>query len=739
LLLYLLHNNHQVTATYYLVSSYWKAFASALTGALAVRLVTMGFGADYDLSLAAYFFQPAAASSSSNSTSSGSSGSGGGGNGGACRSWSHSWDARMQGAKFYTLKGLLLSAAIGVTCGLFAALFVKAVALILRAKKRCLSGGGSWWARRVAPRLGVMLPAFDEIGPRGHKAFVDLSFPLLVILLTAAVRFPGSAGLMEPGNKALFAGLFATNSTLGPSWHSYGALGAAYNSSALGVAGAGSAAVERGWLRGDDAADACALLWFILSHLLIAALSVTLAVPCGVFIPAFACGAAIGRLLALVCAAVPFLAGANLDPGAYAVVGAGAMAGGTTMTISASVLTLEMMGQFHHALPSFLAVLCAMGTSKALGTPSIYDAVLRFKKLPFLAAATVSGALAAEDAMRPCADADGDGALDFCLPLAGCTLGMAVDALRDRGDADGGDAHYHPVPVVSDAARAFFYGIATRATLGEELEAAFVARGLLAALAAEPWSRVYEPDEGARREWQRRQVERANKAAAAGGKGGALQKVSSAMHDATERLHNMLQRRGGGGGGGGGGGAAKMAMQHGPGSPELMSGVAELMADGCELRSVREEFEGDDDGDYDNQGDGGGAAPALYVLQRAPFTVQPTTPLSDVHVMFTMLGCRVIYVADYGRLVGCIETKHLLAVERRVADQQSHAHGHGAAAVAPPSPPLQGSAGRNDGLPIMRVQGGVARDATSTVGATDKQLRLGQQRRESKRGTKVVL
>jgi len=354
--------NHQVTATYYLVSSYWKAFASALTGALAVRLVTMGFGADYDLSLAAYFFQPAAASSSTGSSSSSSSSSNSSsttnsnsGGGGACNTWSHSWDARMQGAKFYTLKGLLLSAIIGVACGLFAALFVKAVALILRAKKRCLSGGGSWWARRVAPKLGVMLPAFDEIGPRGNKAFVDLSFPLLVILLTAAVRFPGGgAGLTEPGNKALFAGLFATNSTLGPSWHSYGALGAlGYNSSSSssssaalgGGLGAGSAAVERGWLRGDDAADACALLWFILSHLLIAALSVTLAVPCGVFIPAFACGAAIGRLLALVCTAVPFLAGAHLDPGAYAVVGAGAMAGGTTMTISASVLTLEMMGQ----------------------------------------------------------------------------------------------------------------------------------------------------------------------------------------------------------------------------------------------------------------------------------------------------------------------------------------------------------------------------------------------------------
>ena len=115
-----------------------------------------------------------------------------------------------------------------------------------------------------------------------------------------------------------------------------------------------------------------------------------------------------------------------------------------------------------------------------------------------------------------------------------------------------------------------------------------------------------------------------------------------------------------------------------------------MMKESCSLHSVQgsdEDCLGDDDA--------AAAGVPMCVLQRAPFTVQPTTPLRDVHIMFTMLGCAVIYVADYGRLVGIIETKHLLAFER---DRD-----------------MVGRTG-GTGLPeaeMMRVKGGVAQNAVA--------------------------
>lgn len=73
----------------------------------------------------------------------------------------------------------------------------------------------------------------------------------------------------------------------------------------------------------------------------------------------------------------------RIIPGGYAVVGAAAMAGAVTHTISTSVIVFELTGQMHHILPVMIAVLIANAVSQKL-SPSIYDSVLQIQNLPYI-------------------------------------------------------------------------------------------------------------------------------------------------------------------------------------------------------------------------------------------------------------------------------------------------------------------------------------------------------------------
>ena len=394
----------EVTATYYLVSSYWKSFVAAMTGAVSVRLVQMAEGLDFGMPLARPFFQhPSTAIGMPQEIT----------------------------PDMYQLHGLLAAVVVGVLCGFASAAFVNLVDMVLVWKKnnfgkplvkkgdkgvvekdgksemrkhtaataRVANGGKdfedhTWFRKYVAPKLGIeviVAPPFrgkiahwlgmDADGGMGRKKkkkrkqFFDLGFIFLTVMLTALIRFPGANGKsVELPPVRLLLDLFAANKSLPSAWSSFGIFG---KDSAVGnLADVPVDAVGR------LAHDTGPLMYMTIVYMVLAAFSVTLPVPSGVFIPSFACGAAIGRFVALVFDCIPFLSHSGLDAGAFAVVGAGAMAGGVTRTISASVLTLEMTGQFHHALPSFLAVFVCMGTSQMLRSPSIYDLILK-KKVPF--------------------------------------------------------------------------------------------------------------------------------------------------------------------------------------------------------------------------------------------------------------------------------------------------------------------------------------------------------------------
>ncbi|KAG1681936.1 Chloride channel protein 2 [Nymphon striatum] len=118
-------------------------------------------------------------------------------------------------------------------------------------------------------------------------------------------------------------------------------------------------------------------------------ISMTLPVPAGVFIPVFKIGAAFGRLVGE-CMAAWFPDGIRVGgevtkilPGGYAVVGAAALSGSVTHTISTSVIVFELTGQIAHIIPVMIAVLISNAIAQSL-QPSIYDSIILIKRLPYL-------------------------------------------------------------------------------------------------------------------------------------------------------------------------------------------------------------------------------------------------------------------------------------------------------------------------------------------------------------------
>ncbi|XP_024908113.1 chloride channel protein 2a [Cynoglossus semilaevis] len=131
------------------------------------------------------------------------------------------------------------------------------------------------------------------------------------------------------------------------------------------------------------------LILFIIMKFWMSAVATTLPVPCGAFMPVFLIGAAFGRLVGEIMASM-FPDGIHADgtvypivPGGYAVVGAAALSGAVTHTVSTSVIVFELTGQISHILPVMIAVILANAVAQSL-QPSLYDSIIRIKKLPYL-------------------------------------------------------------------------------------------------------------------------------------------------------------------------------------------------------------------------------------------------------------------------------------------------------------------------------------------------------------------
>ncbi|XP_072106320.1 chloride channel protein-like isoform X2 [Mobula birostris] len=73
----------------------------------------------------------------------------------------------------------------------------------------------------------------------------------------------------------------------------------------------------------------------------------------------------------------------HILPGGYAVIGAAAMTGAMTHTVSTAVICFELTGEISHILPMMVAVILANMVAQGL-QPSLYESIIQVKKLPYL-------------------------------------------------------------------------------------------------------------------------------------------------------------------------------------------------------------------------------------------------------------------------------------------------------------------------------------------------------------------
>ncbi|CAD5228245.1 unnamed protein product [Bursaphelenchus xylophilus] len=115
----------------------------------------------------------------------------------------------------------------------------------------------------------------------------------------------------------------------------------------------------------------------------------TLAVPNGIFIPAFVLGACGGRIIGEIMVllfpeGMRGPGGPQIYPGLYAVVGAAAYTGAVTHSLSIAVIVCETTGQLSPLLPVLIALMIANAVASFL-QPNIYESIIILKKYPHLA------------------------------------------------------------------------------------------------------------------------------------------------------------------------------------------------------------------------------------------------------------------------------------------------------------------------------------------------------------------
>ncbi|XP_027891892.1 chloride channel protein 1-like [Xiphophorus couchianus] len=202
-----------------------------------------------------------------------------------------------------------------------------------------------------------------------------LIFPATVTLVIATLTFPPGFGQFMAGElmpreciNSLFDNFTWTKISGSPS-----------------PAGLGRSAA---WLHPDVSVFIILLLFFIMKFWM-SAVATTMPIPSGAFMPVFILGAAFGRLVGEIMATL-FPHGIVFDgilyriiPGGYAVIGAAALTGAVTHTVSTAVICFELTGQISHILPMMVAVILANMVAQGL-QPSLYDSIIQVKKLPYL-------------------------------------------------------------------------------------------------------------------------------------------------------------------------------------------------------------------------------------------------------------------------------------------------------------------------------------------------------------------
>ncbi|XP_024428619.2 chloride channel protein 1 isoform X1 [Desmodus rotundus] len=217
------------------------------------------------------------------------------------------------------------------------------------------------------------------LGVRKHKALSQflakhrLLYPGIVTFVIASFTFPPGVGQFMAGElmpREAISTLFDNNT-----WVKHTGDPESLGQSAV-------------WIHPQVNVVIIILLFFIMKFWM-SIVATTMPIPCGGFMPVFVLGAAFGRLVGEIMAMI-FPDGILFDdilykilPGGYAVIGAAALTGAVSHTVSTAVICFELTGQIAHILPMMVAVILANMVAQSL-QPSLYDSIIQVKKLPYL-------------------------------------------------------------------------------------------------------------------------------------------------------------------------------------------------------------------------------------------------------------------------------------------------------------------------------------------------------------------
>ena len=118
------------------------------------------------------------------------------------------------------------------------------------------------------------------------------------------------------------------------------------------------------------------LLIYIIQKFLFTALTLACPIPGGIFTPTFAIGAVLGQLYISVLRKVLLFFGYTSViqfRGVYSILGAAAMTGCVTRTVSIAMIVLELNGHLSHAVPLMVCVLCSYATGEFIKSQSFFE------------------------------------------------------------------------------------------------------------------------------------------------------------------------------------------------------------------------------------------------------------------------------------------------------------------------------------------------------------------------------
>ncbi|NXI00654.1 CLCN1 protein, partial [Pachycephala philippinensis] len=217
------------------------------------------------------------------------------------------------------------------------------------------------------------------LGIRRHKALSQfltkyrLIYPAVITFCIASLTFPHGFG-------QFMAGELMPREAISTLFDNYTWIKHKGDTEILGKSAA--------WIHPKVSVFVTILLFFLVKFCM-AVIATTMPIPCGGFMPVFVLGAAFGRLIGEIMASL-FPNGILFDdilyqilPGGYAVIGAAALTGAVSHTVSTAVICFELTGQISHILPMMVAVILANMVAQSL-QPSLYDSIIQVKKLPYL-------------------------------------------------------------------------------------------------------------------------------------------------------------------------------------------------------------------------------------------------------------------------------------------------------------------------------------------------------------------